>query len=175
MSSPFGMLGTPVIRLALYGFGFVLVGICWWDLHPFWAILLFLPFALLGSIFVLTFLPLLLWFLLLLLQLLDLRFQDKNLFLFWGWGIPGFGLSECFELVIGEEHEGIGVDLCSFFVFVLLFADIGDKLSVQNSLVCLEEVCQEVIGCFPPCHQRVDQVFDVGIELGDVAVDGQDV
>ncbi len=72
VSCPLGMLGTPEVLLALDGFGLVLVGICQWDLHPFWAILLFLPFAILGPVFVLTFLVLLLWLLLFLLQLLDL-------------------------------------------------------------------------------------------------------
>jgi len=28
---------------------------------------------------------------------------------------------------------------------------------------------------FPPDHQRVNQVLEIGIELGDVASDGQDV
>ncbi len=27
----------------------------------------------------------------------------------------------------------------------------------------------------PPGHQRINQIFDVGIELGDVTIDGQDV
>jgi len=143
------MLGTPVVCFALDGFGFVLVGICRRDMHPFWAVLLLLPFALLGSIFVLAFLLLLLWLLFLLLQLLDLRFQGKNFLHFWGRCVPSFGLFECFEFVISKEHEGIWFDLCSFLVFIFLFADVGDEFSVQYSLVCLEEVCQEVVCCSP--------------------------
>jgi len=79
------------------------------------------------------------------------------------------------ELVVGEEHECIWLDFCSFLIFVFLFANVGDEFPVQYCLVSLEEVCQEVIGCFPPSRQRVNQVLDVGVELGDVTVDGQDV
>ncbi len=175
MSCPFGMLGAPIICLALDGFGLVLIRICWRDLCPLQAVLLLLSFALFGPVFVLAFLLLLLWLLSFLLQLLDLSFQGENLLLFWGQCIPCVSQLESFELVIGKEHEGIGVDLCSFLVFVLLFADVGDEFSVRNGLVCLDEVSQEVIGHFPPCCQRINQVFDVGVELGDVAVNGQDV
>ncbi len=155
VSCPFGMFSTPVIRLALDSFGLVLLGICWWDLHPFWAILL-LFLALFGPVLVLAFLLLLLWFLLLLVQLLDLRFQSKDLFFFRGRGIPSLGLLVGLELIIGKEHERIRLDFCSFFVFVFLFADVGDKFLVQYRLVRLEEVRQKVIGRFPPGRQRVD-------------------
>ncbi len=74
VSCPLGVFGTPEILLALDGLWLVLVSVCWWDLHPFWAILLFL-LAFLGPVFVPTLLSLLLlWFLLLLSQLLDLGF-----------------------------------------------------------------------------------------------------
>jgi len=36
-------------------------------------------------------------------------------------------------------------------------------------------VCKEVICGFPPGHQGIYEILDVGIELGDVASDGQDV
>jgi len=130
VSCPFCVLGTPEILLALDVSGFVLVSICWQDLHPFWAIFLLLPFALFGPIFVLSFLLLLLWLLSLLPQLLDLSFKGEDLLLFWGWCIPSIGLFECFKLVVSEEHEGIGVDLCSFFILILFLMDVGDELSV---------------------------------------------
>ncbi len=175
MSCPLGMLGTPIVHLALDVFGLVPVSVCWQDLHPFWAIILLLSFALFGSVFDLAFLLLLLRFLLFLLQLLDLSFQGKDLLLFWRGCVPSFGLPEGLELVVGKEHEHIWLDLCSFLVFVFLFANVGDKFLVQYGLVHLEEICQEVICCFPPSCQRVDQVLDIGIKLGNVTVDGQDV
>jgi len=46
---------------------------------------------------------------------------------------------------------------------------------VSYCLVCLEKVCQEVLLGFPPGHQRVNQVLDIGIELGDVASNCEDV
>jgi len=131
MFCPLGMLGTPEILLALDGFGLVFFGVCQRDLHPFWAILL-LPSALLGPVPVLALLAfLLLWFLLFLLQLLDLGFQGKDLFFFWGWCIPSVGLFEGFELVVHQKHEGIGVDFHPFFVLILLFADVRDELLVS--------------------------------------------
>jgi len=148
MSCPFGVLGTPVVGFALDGLGLVLIGICWRDLHPFWAILL-LFLALFGPILVFAFLLLLLWFLFLLLQLLDLGFQGEDLLFFRGRGVPGLSLFVGLKLVVGEKHECIWLDVCSFLVFVFLFANVGDEFSVRYRLVGLEEVCQEVIGCFP--------------------------
>jgi len=148
VSSPFFMLGAPKVLLAVDGLWFVLVSICWRDLHPFWAILL-LFLALFSPVFVLAFLLLLLWFLLLLVQLLDLGFQSENLFFFQGRGIPSLGLFVGLELVVGEEHERIWLDVGSFLVFVFLFADVGDEFLVRYCLVRLEEVRQEVIGCSP--------------------------
>jgi len=45
-------------------------------------------------------------------------------------GIPGLGLVEGFQLVVHQEHEGIGADLGPFLILVLLFANVGDELSV---------------------------------------------
>ncbi len=137
MSCPLGVC-TPVVLLALYGFGLVLVGISQWDSCPLWSILLLLPFALFGSILVLALLGplLLLWFLFLLSQLLDLGLEGKDLLFFQRWGIPCVGLAEGFELVVHQEHEGIGFDFCPFLIFILFLGNVGDKLTIGYSLVC---------------------------------------
>ncbi len=108
MSCPFGVLGTPVIGLALDSFGLVFVSVCRWDLHPFWAILL-LFLALFGPVFVFPFLLLLLRLLLLLTQLLDLRFQSENLLFFRGRGVPSLCLLLVLNLLSARSMSESGL------------------------------------------------------------------
>ncbi len=126
------MLGAPKVLFAFNSLWFVLIGISRWDLHPFGAFLFLLPLALFSPIFIFALFSSLLLFglLLLLAQLLDLGFQSKDLLFLGRRGIPGLGLMHGFELAVHLEHEGIGVNVDSLLIFILLFANVGDKFPI---------------------------------------------
>jgi len=81
VSCPFVMLGTPKVLLALDGFGLVLVSIGRWDFHPLGTFHFLFLFAFLSPILVFTLFVHLFGLYLLLLHLLNLGFQCKDLFL----------------------------------------------------------------------------------------------
>jgi len=116
----------------LDGFGFVHVGVGRVDFHPLRKILFLFAFAFLGSLPTFAFLVGLLGLLLLLPQLLDLPFQSKNLFFPGRRGIPYPGLKHGLELVVGLQHEEVGVDVLTFLVLVLFC----NEFTAGYQLVC---------------------------------------